>query len=147
MKQRYGFTYIELLLSLAIAGVLIAFSLPVLSRVQTKNDLDMATNAYVSSLRRAVILSQSVEGDTSWGVKIASNSITLFRGASFVSRDISYDETHSVPSTIQFSGLTEIVMNKFTGYPINFGSSVLTNTALLSDIKIVTVNARGVVNY
>lgn len=145
--SRQGFTLIELLLSMAVVGILTAISIPVLSRVQTKNDLDTATQSLVSSLRRASILTQSVDGDTSWGVKVQSGSITLFKGASFAARDTTYDEVYSVPTTLSASGISEIVMSKFTGYPTNSGSAVLTNTALPSESATVTVNGRGMVSY
>lgn len=147
MHNEQGFTLLEFVLSVAIVGILTTISLPVLSRIQTKNDLDTAVSALVSSLRRAEILSRSVDGDTSWGVKAASGSVILFKGASFAARDTAYDEIFSVPTTITASGLTEIAINKFTGYPTATGSVTLVSSVAPADIATVTVNGKGMVEY
>jgi type II secretory pathway pseudopilin PulG len=135
------------MLSLAIVGILTAVSLPVLGRLQTKNNLDSAVVTFVQAVRRAQILAQSVSGDDSWGVNVGSGAITLFKGTGFVSRDTAYDETFTVPSTISVSGLSEIVMAKFTGYPSATGSISLTSTVTPSDTATVTINSRGMVSY
>jgi len=145
-RQR-GFTLLEVLLSIVVIGILVAVGVPVLSRTQTKNDLDAATTILVQSLRRAEILSQSVDGDSGWGVKIQSGAIALFKGASYGVRDTTRDEVFFMPTTITATGLTEIPMAKFTGYPIATGSVVLTNTAAPLDSATVTINTRGMVNY
>ena len=146
MKHRHGFTLLEVMLSLAVVGIMSAVSVPVLSRVQTKNDLDAATRVLVQSLRRAEILAQSVDGDTSWGVSAQSGSITLFKGPSFAGRDSTYDEIFTVPTTVTATGLTEVVMAKFTGYPTTTGSVTLTSS-VLPDTSTVTIQAKGTVTY
>lgn len=139
-----GFTLVELLLSIATIGILSAIVAPVLVGTQTKNDLDMAVSAWVSSLRRAAILSRGVDGDTSWGVKAQSGSIVLFRGVSYAARDNSFDEVFSEPATITVSGVNEVVMTKFTGYPETTGTTTFSN---FSDSATLTINSRGMVDY
>lgn len=144
--MKRGFTLLELLLSVAVIGLLAGISIPVLSRVQTKTDLDTATAVFVSSLRRAEALAQSVDGDTSWGVHTASGVVVLFKGISYAGRDATYDEIFSVPTTITVSGLTDVVMNKFTGYPTATGTATFVSS-VLPDTKTVSVNAKGAVSY
>ncbi len=78
-----GFTLLELLLSAAIISALAGLSLPIYRTLIKKNDLDIAANTMASSLRRAQVLSQAVDGDTTWGVKAQSGSIVIFKGASY----------------------------------------------------------------
>ena len=106
---RNGFTIIELMITVALVAVVVAFSLPAYQSFQVKNDLDVAVNTIVQSLRRAQMLAQASDGDTSWGVKVQSGSIVLFSGASFSARDTAYDENFDLPSTITPAGVTEVV--------------------------------------
>ncbi len=144
-KSFSGFTLLELLLSMAVIAVIASFSVPAFHLLQVKNDLTIATNTIVQTLNRAQILSQAVDGDSSWGVKAQSGLITLFKGTSFASRDASFDEHSSVPSTITFSGTSEYVFSKMTGYPVATGTATLTST--YGDTSSVSVNGKGVVSY
>lgn len=149
MSQNFnsrGFTLIELLLSIGLIGILTGIGAPILGRAQTKNDLDTAVSSFVSSVRRAEILSQAVDSDIGWGVKLDSTSITLFKGNTFATRNSGFDEVFSVPTTITFSGTSEIDISKFTGYPASTASTTFTST-IYSDSVTVTVNSRGMVSY
>lgn len=139
-----GFTLLEVLLSVAAIAILAGLSLPVFRTMLTKNDLDVATTTVAQTLRRAQILSQAVDGDTSWGVKVQSGSITLFKGASYDVRDTAFDETFDMPASIAPSGLSEIVYTKFTGFPQTTGTTTLITA---NDTKTVTINEKGMVSH
>ena len=139
-----GFTLLELLLSVALISALAGLSLPVYRTLLSKNDLDIAAVTTAQSLRRAQALSQSVDGDTTWGVKAQNGSIVLFKGVSFTTRDTNFDETFDVPTTIGVSGITEVVFTKFTGVPQTTGALTFTTE---SDTKTVTLNTKGMVSY
>lgn len=139
-----GFTLLEVLLSVAIIGILAGLSIPVFRTMLTKNDLDIATVTTAQTLRRAQILSQAVDGDTSWGLKVQSGNITLFKGTSFATRDNNFDETFEMPNTIGMSGTIEIVFAKFTGFPQTAG---VINLSTASDSRSVTINEKGMVDY
>lgn len=144
LNHNKGFTLLELLLSLATISLLAGLSLPIYRTLITKNDLDIAATTIAQSLRRAQILSQAVDGDTSWGLKLQSGSITLFKGVSFATRDSSFDETFDVPSSISVGGTTEIVFAKLTGFPQTTGT---VNLGAEADSRSVTINEKGMVNY
>lgn len=140
-----GFVLLELLLSIALITVIAGVSVPAYHLLQVKNDLDIATNTVVQSLSRAQILSQAVDRDTSWGVKMQSGSITLFKGTSFASRDANFDEQFDVPSTISFSQTTEFVLSKFTGFPTATGTATLTSSN--GDVSSISINTKGGIAY
>lgn len=140
-----GFTLIELLLSAALIAIIAGLSAPVYQSFQVKNDLDIAQNTAGQTLRRAQILSQSVNGDVSWGVKIQNGSIVLFKGASYAARDAGFDEIFDVPPSIIPSGLTEIIFAKFSGLSQSAGTAFL--TASTGEIKMITINEKGTVLY
>jgi prepilin-type N-terminal cleavage/methylation domain-containing protein len=144
-ERRYkkGFTLVEVLLSIAVIAVIAVFSVPVFQRFQVKNDLDIAASTTAQSLRRSQVLAQAVDGDTTWGVKILSGSIVIFKGASYAARDTSFDETTTFPSSITPSGLDEVVFSKLFGEPSSTGSVTLTSSN--ADVRTVTINAKGTV--
>ncbi len=144
LNHEQGFTLLELLLSVAIIAILAGLSLPVYRTLLSKNDLDVAAVTVAQSLRRAQILSQAVDGDMTWGLKVQSGSIVIFRGASFAARDTTFDETFSTSTTIGVSGTTEIVFAKMTGLPQSTGAVTLSSE---TDTKSVTINAKGMVDY
>lgn len=144
LNNKKGFTLLELLLSVAIISLLAGLSLPVYRTLMQKNDLDIATTTTALSLRRAQVLSQAVDGDTTWGVKTQTGSIVIFKGTSYATRDSTFDETFDVPTSISISGTTEYVFSKLTGLPQATGT---VNLSTESDARTVTMNTKGMVNY
>lgn len=140
-----GFTLIELLLSLAVIGLVAGVALPVSRSFQVRNDLDIAATTAAQTLRRAQTLARGMDGDTSWGMRVAAGSITLFRGASYATREASLDEVFDVVSTITPSGLTEVVFLKFTGDPTITGTLTLTSSD--NEVINLTINAKGTITY
>ncbi len=86
LKAKSAFTMLEVLMSVALITIIAGIGIPVYQTFQVKNDLDVAANTWVQTIRRAEALSQGVDGDTTWGVTIQGGNITLFKGASFALR-------------------------------------------------------------
>lgn len=144
MKNRNGFTLIELLLALAIIGILAGLSVPVYRIMLSKNDLSIAAVSIAQGMRRAQMHAQAVDGDTGWGIKVATGASTVFQGKTYAARIASYDEITSISPLVLPSGLTEVDFTKFTGTPSATGSLTLTTP---NDTQTITVNVKGVVSY
>jgi len=140
-----GFTLIEVLLSIAGVAIIAGISIPVYQSFQVRNDLDIATVEIAQSARRTQTLSQAVDGDTSWGIKIQSGSVAVFKGVSYAARDSTFDEVFEVPTSITASGISEIVFAKFTGLPQTTGTITLTSNT--NETRTITINAKGMVSY
>lgn len=140
-----GFTLLEVLLVIATITVLAGIGIPVYTSLQIKNDLDVATSTSLQSIRRAQMLSQSVDGDTTWGVKIQSASITLFKGSSYGGRDTNYDEVYSLSGSVTPTGITELVFSKLLGTPNTTGTLTLTNTN--NEVQSITIGSKGQLDY
>ena len=142
---REGFTLLEILLCVAMIGIIAAVTAPLYNGMLTKNDLDIAATTLMQSYRRAQVLSQGMDRDTNWGVKVQSGSIVIFKGASYAARDTTLDESTTISPNIGVSGTaTEIVFNKLSGTPQTTGSVTLTSGL---NSKVITINAKGTVDF
>jgi len=141
-----GFTLIEIVLVIAVVTVLAGIAAPIYQSFQVKDSLAVATNILAQNLRRAQVLSQASDGDTTWGVKIQSGSITLFKGATYAGRDAGLDEVFTIETSVsQASGPDEIIFAKFTGDPQTAGNIVLTTNT--NETKTITLNQKGAILY
>ncbi len=140
-----GFTLLEMALSISILGIIFGMIGPLYHTFMVRNDLDITVQTMVQSERRAATLARSLDGDSVWGVHVATGSILIFKGASFADRDIAYDEGTDIPTSISFSGLTDIVFNKKTGTPQSVGTT--TFTSVTNETRNVTINQKGMVDY
>ena len=145
MKRQNGFTLIEVVLTISLLAIIGGIGVPVYNSFHNRNSLDLAISAYANGIRRAQAQAQGVVGDSAWGVRIQSGSITVFKGASFVARDNTYDETFSIPGSISITGLQEVVFAKLSGLPQATGN--LTLTSANNESKILSLNAKGMVDY
>lgn len=139
-----GFTLVELMLSLAILGVLAGLSLPAYLSYVNRNELGLNTENLASMLRRAQTYSRGMNGDSAWGVAVRPGSVTLFKGTAYVSRDTTYDESISLSSNTSISGLSEIYFSKLSALPNTSGSFNLSSS---NEIRTVSINAKGMVSY
>lgn len=142
--RRSGFTLIEVLLSVALIGLIAGIGAVVFQQLQSRNDLNVAAATVAASERRAQALSRAVDSDTTWGVRTDVGTVTIFQGASYASRNAAFDEVSTVSPAITPSGLQEVVFAKFTGLPQTTGTLTLTGP---NDSRTLTLNAQGTVIY
>lgn len=145
MRAEHGFTLIEMLLSVMIIGMLVSLSLPIYQSFQARNDLDVTTESVANMLRRAQTYARGVQDDSVWSVRIQNGSAVLYKGATYASRDTTYDETTTIPSTFAVAGLSDITFSKLLAVPSTTGNVTLTGTT--NDTRTVTINAEGMVSY
>ncbi|MBI2645181.1 prepilin-type N-terminal cleavage/methylation domain-containing protein [Candidatus Uhrbacteria bacterium] len=144
-QTKNGFTLLESLLVIATITALAGIALPIYQSFHVRNDLDIAAVTIAQGIRRAQALAQASDGDTSWGVRAQSGSITLFKGASYAARDVSFDELFDLQNSITADGTTEIIFTKFSGHPQTTGTlTLISNT---NETRTLTINAKGMVAY
>ena len=143
--QTFGFTLIEILLSLAVMATIAGMGASIYVSYEQNNALDIATSTIVENLRRASALSEAMEGDTSWGVAIGTSTVTLFQGSSFATRNQNFDEIFKLSRSITTSGIPEIVFLKATATPQTTGTITLTTTA--NATSTITINSKGMVAF
>ncbi len=98
-----GFTLLEVLLCVATLTILGTLTMVVSQSYQSTTDLELTSSGFAQMMRRAEVLAKTGIGESAWSVQVRSDFIILFRGNDFVSRDIAYDESYSVPKTIRIA--------------------------------------------
>ena len=144
MKTK-GFTLIEMMLSVALLGILGGVSVPLYQSFQNQNQLSIATNTTAQTIRRAQILSRANDGDAQWGVYIQMGSVTLFQGDDFDDRDPAFDERTDIATTLSISGQQEYVFEKVSGVLMNAGSTNFSGPD--GNEQKLSVNSEGVIDY
>ena len=141
---RSGFTIIELILVVAIM-LTISIMAPVFySRFLLQNAVANTVDQLTGSLRKAQIYAMMGKQGSEWSVNYSSNTITLYKGISFASRDTSFDEKFSVNSNVALSGITDVSFARFSGLPIPSTSSITVSSG--NNSKNITINSQGTVN-
>lgn len=144
MRYKQGFTLIEMVLSLALVSVIVAFSVPVFRTLLFASDLNATTDMLVHSLRRAQNMSRSVKYDQTWGVKLVGDEIVVFAGDNYIARNVDFDEVYAFSGGISFTGDDEFVFSKMSGYLVTSGTISLTNSF---GSNTVSVTELGRIDY
>jgi Tfp pilus assembly protein FimT len=145
INKNSGVTLLETILVIALVVGIAGMSAPLYQSFQVRNELDVTANTIVQSMRRAQALSQSGEQDSEWGVYMASETVTLFKGASYITRDAGFDELFSVKDALVFTGVQEVVFDKLTGNTDSIGTTTLTSST--DEVREIVVNSKGNVSF
>ncbi len=141
LSSKVGFTLIEILVAIGLIGILVFLSIPFYQSFQVESQLDSITEEIVQTLRRAQSKAMASQADSKFGVKLTSGQYTLFKGDSYATREVVYDEDFNIPDTLSISGLTEIVFDKLKGTTLNTGN--ITITSVNNNSKTININEVG----
>ena len=134
-----------MLLSVAIIAVLAGIGAPIYQSFQNRNDLDIAAQTLVQGARRAQVLAQAVDGDSSWGVYVATSTVVIFQGDSYATRSSSFDEVLPISGSILVSGASDYVFSKLEG--IVASNATTTFTSVNNEVRAVGITSKGLVDY
>jgi prepilin-type N-terminal cleavage/methylation domain-containing protein len=144
--HKAGFTLLEMILSIAIIGIIAGLSAPVFVAFSNRQDIIQTEKSIADALRRAQQYSANERANSQWGVRFQAGSVTVFKGASYATRDATYDEVDSVPTTVTMSYTGEIVFSQLYGLP-STGLTQVLSSSVDSMTQTLTMNAKGVVDY
>lgn len=147
MKQKKllkGYTLIEVLLTVSLMVLLVGISIPIYQNFQILNELDSAVNLTVRSLRSAQLQAQSVQLDSQWGVSFVSNTVTIYKGATYATRDATYDQSYSIPVNVTVTGVSDIAYTQVFGDTSTTGTITFTN---FNKVKTIVINSKGALTY
>lgn len=124
-KTSKGFTAIEMLITVAIIGVLSTVILYPLSSQRTVRTLDGAKLKTLSALERARSLTLASKNSLQYGVYFATSTIAVFSGSTYSQGAVV--ETAPVPTgveivSINFAGGREVLFDRLTAETSDVGS-------------------------
>lgn len=134
-----------MLLVVALFGLIGGIGIPTYNILTRKDELRIAEEILMQALRRAEVLASVGAGDSAWGVMFLSGELVLYKGASYVARDVSFDEMYALNPTFVASGVTEVVFAKSSGTPSVSGSISIQNT--VGDSVQISINEKGMVDF
>jgi len=151
--MRGGFTTLELVLVIALFGVIVAVTSIPLYSLQTRNALEDGLTGVVDVLRRAETQALSGHFGDRWGVHFSdtdgcvlpAKKYHIFRGSSFTSATDTLD-TFDLPGNVAITDVSvgggcDVTFSRFGGATASVGS--ITLTGVDSATRTVIINAYG----
>ncbi|MFA5840870.1 MAG: prepilin-type N-terminal cleavage/methylation domain-containing protein [Candidatus Paceibacterota bacterium] len=146
-----GITVVELLVVLAVLGIIIAVALPQFAKIRENQVLKSTVEEVTSSLNKAQSQTLSSVGSSSYGVHFQSDKVIIFKGIVFSAVDLSNETIDIIiPASITdvtlggVSGSTgDVYFNRLSGAPNQTGTITVSTT---SYSKIITISATGIVS-
>lgn len=112
-----GFSLVEILLTMALIGIILAASVPAYRKLQSVNDLSAAVSTLSQALRLAELKAQAIDESSGWGVHAGTSTITVFKGASFADREQTSDAIFSFSGSIAVTAPADVFFAPLSGAP------------------------------
>ena len=139
-----GFTLPEVLLIIALFAVLVGISAPIYGNFQSDNNLSTSRALLASEIRQTQQYATSGRLDDNWSIYFSGNSMTIFKGDVYASRDTTHDEITQLPSGIQFSSNTQFTFERVSANIIS-GNSVSISDGTKNET--ITLNSYGALEF
>lgn len=144
-----GITVLELLIVIAIFGILAVVILPQFSKMRDKQVFNNSINTIVDTISKAKSETLASLDGYNYGVQFENNRVIIFRGNVFNSQDVnnriySLTSPSSITNISLSGGGSNLYFNKFSGLPNKSGSVTLT---LGNMVKVISINSLGVVGF
>lgn len=144
-----GFTLIEVLVSLAIAGIIVAVGVGAFVNWNTREALDTETGKIIALLLEARSLTTSGSDGSVFGVHFESGQTVLFRGAAYDAGSTGnraqplHDEVR-ITSVALSGGAHDVVFRKLTGATGQSGTVTLSSVRDPDNTRTITITQTGV---
>lgn len=149
IKNKYGFSMVEILLVISIFVLLSAVSLPFYNNLHIDLLIKKTGIDITQSLRLAKVRSESWLNNSAHGVYFSTSTITVYQGDSYALRDSVYDEEFLVTNPLSLSYdivSRDINFSKGLGSPSATGTIQILNSTT-STIKTITINDLGIIDF
>jgi len=142
---RQGITLLEVMIVLAIIGILVAVTLPQFSKMRENQVLKNTVNDVVSVLNRTRSQTLASIDSSEYGVHFESDQVIIFKGTVYSVGALGNEVVDIVsPATISNISLTggavDIYFNRLSGAPSKTGTITVTSPSFS---KVITISATG----
>lgn len=132
-----GFTFIELMLVIALVTIIGVFITPIGLSYYHSQLLNETSDGLVSALRQAQSFAYTGRHNHAFGVFVTADAYTVFEGDTYASRITSEDMIFPIASTVTVTGLQEIVFSEMNGTPRTTGIITVVSGNKMSEINIL----------
>lgn len=154
--RKNGFTLVEVFIVIAILAVLSSMAIGAFVILQKSTEVDNGAQEFMGVLKLAQNKTLSSEQNSQYGVyidtNVSPNKYVLFKGVSYATRTVSYDQNSWVPKNTEFSAINlgggnEVVFEKLTGAALQSGSVSLRHKTDTSQVKTVYISNAGIIGF
>jgi prepilin-type N-terminal cleavage/methylation domain-containing protein len=147
-----GFTFLEIIISLAIMGLILAVVVPPFAKSRKDKLLLQSRDDIVSLLNQARSNTLSSINNDSYGVKFETNRVTLFTGtvydaAATTNKVLDIQNGIKIPAggVVLNGSATSVVFNRLTGATDEYGTIVLQVGDDTTRTKVITISKTGLI--
>lgn len=148
MTKNFGFTLVELLITVGILAVLMIMAVPAFQFFRGESELNETAEEIINTLRLAQNKTLASEGASNYGVHFEGDKFVLFKGTSYdpLAPD---NDTHNLRKRLEIyeislaGGGSEIIFEKLIGTTSQSGSVSLRLKADVSKIRTIYVENSG----
>ncbi len=154
VKARYscaGFTLVELLIVISIAGIISLLTMGVFSKMADREALDKQTAIVLSLLNDARASTLSAKNAQSFGVHFESNRAVLYVGPTY-SAGATTNKSEIMSGRVSISNISlsgggsNVLFDRLTGATSQTGTVTLSLVASPAQTKTITINGTGLVS-
>lgn len=143
-KSKKAFSFVEVMLSLALFSFIITLSVPIYQSFEFRNEVASSANVIVAAARTAQSKAIGNENDTPWGIYIGTGEVIIYSGTDYASREVSRDISLQLPGAPVVSGQNEFVFDQNSGEVAVPGNVQIEITSISREIEI---NEKGAIFY
>lgn len=137
--RKNGFSLIELILVVAIISIIAASTAPFISRFLTENNLEVATDKVISTVRKSQAYAMANKDNQTWGFCMRGNSIRLYSGSCTTP---THNEDFAL-TRVTVNGLTDVNFTGTAGARGEPSNSVVITISNDAGVRTVSMNAAG----
>lgn len=139
-----GFSFIEIILVVAILSVLGLLGTVFYSRFLTQNSVANTTDHMISQLRKAQIYSmEGKQNGGAWGVNYTTSPKQI---QFYLNGNPAFNENYSVNSNITISPTFNVLFAHYTGVPSGATFPLTITISGNNSTESITINSQGVVS-
>ncbi len=146
--MRKGFALLEVLLTVAVVGIIGTLSIPLIQQWQFRSDLNVAKTQVMQGLQTAKHFAVSRKNDSEWSFFISGG--VVFPGSDYEATVNNPNEAENIlrltmPETVRFEGLSQVTFDA-NGIPNTEGTITLTalNNEQATITVVISVNATSI---